>query len=270
VSLKGANLAFAKLDNADLRAAMMMFMSPEGISIVDRSDPNRGGGDGTVDFSNCSLKRASFGNAKLEGANFSGAMLQGASFRGAKLINVKFDGAILTGVDLKDLPPEVLQNCITDVTPAALEKFEMLRSRLDAHQQWIVSGGKQGSHCVLDGEDIRPMQNLVVGRPLTGLSARGAIAIGLNFSGCQLQGARFDGADLRDTDFSGADLRGASFADAKIAHAKFDKADLRSLVLGSGQVRGTRFSDALGTASQFASALIDGDANDLGLLAQAA
>ncbi len=148
VSLKGANLAFAKLDNADLRAAMMMFMSPDGVSIVDRS---AGGGDGTVNFSNCSLKRASFGNAKLEGANFSGALLQGASFRGAKLKNVKFDGAILTGVDLKDLPQDALQGCVTDVTPAALEKFEMLRSLLDAHQQWIVTAGKQGSHCILDG-----------------------------------------------------------------------------------------------------------------------
>lgn len=270
VSLKGANLSFAKLDNADLRAAMMMFMSADGVAIVDHGET---GGDGTVDFSNCSLKRASFGNAKLDGANFSGAMLQGASFRGAKLKNVKFEGAILTGVDLKELsvPPELLADCITDVSPASLAKFDMLRSRLDAHQEWIVSAGKQGSHCVLDGEDIRMLQKLVVGRPLTGLSARGAVGVGLNFAGSQLQGARFDGADLRDADFSGADLRGASFADAKIAHAKFDKADLRSLVLGSGQVRAVRFDSALGSESQFAGALLDDpDVTQLGLVTKAA
>jgi uncharacterized protein YjbI with pentapeptide repeats len=270
VSLKGANLAFAKLDNADMRAAMMMFMSPEGVSIVNRGDLVGGGADGTVDFSHCSLKRASFGNARLDGANFSGALLQGASFRGAKLKNATFKGAILTGVDLKDLPPESLEGSVTDVTPAALEKFEMLRSRLDAHQQWIVSGGKQGGYCVVDGEDIRTLQDLVVGRPLTGLSARGAIAIGLNFSGCQLQCARFDGADLRDANFTGADLRGASFADAKIVHAVFSQADLRSLVLSSGQVRATNFSDAVGTEDQFAGALLDGDATDLGLALRAA
>ncbi|HUB84760.1 MAG TPA: pentapeptide repeat-containing protein [Rhizomicrobium sp.] len=270
VSLKGANLSFAKLDNADLRAAMMMYMGAEGIAIVDHGEA---AGDGTVDFSNCSLKRASFGNAKLDGANFSGAMLQGANFRGAKLKNVKFEGAILTGVDLKDIgaPPEAFAGCITDVTPAALAKFDMLRSRLDAHQEWIVSAGKQGSHCVLDGEDIRMLQKLVVGRPLTGLSARGAVAVGLNFAGSQLQGARFDGADLRDADFTGADLRGASFADAKIGHAKFDKADLRSLVLGSGQVRAVHFEGALGSESQFAGALLDdGDVSQLGLIQRAA
>jgi uncharacterized protein YjbI with pentapeptide repeats len=252
---------------------MMMFMSPDGVDIVDRSDPNRGGGDGTVDFSNCSLKRASFGNAKLDGANFSGALLQGANFRGAKLKNVKFDGAILTGVDLRDLgvPPELLTGCIMDASPAVLERFETLRSRLDAHQEWIVSGGKLGSHCVLDGEDIRTLQKLVIGRPLTGLSARNAIAVGLNFSGSQLQGARFDGADLRDANFSSADLRGASFAGAKISHANFDKADLRGLVLGSGQVRTVSFADAIGTEHQFAGALLDdGDIAQLGLLVQAA
>jgi uncharacterized protein YjbI with pentapeptide repeats len=262
-SLKGANLAYAKLDNADLRAAMMMFMSPEGIAIVDR---NADGPQG-VDFSNCSLKKASFGNAKLDGANFGGALLQGADFKGAKLNNASFKGAVLTGVNVKDLKlsPEDLAGCITDPTPETVKRFDEMRGKLDAHQQWIVSAGAQGTHCVLDGEDIRLLQRLVVGRPLTGLSAKNAIAIGLNFSGCQLQGAKLDGADLRDADFTGADLRGASFRGANISHARFGKADMRNLPLINGQVRSVDFTDAAGLEEQFATCQLDGAASALGL-----
>ncbi|HEY5337502.1 MAG TPA: pentapeptide repeat-containing protein [Rhizomicrobium sp.] len=269
VSLKGANLAFAKLDNADMRAAMMMYMSPDGISILNRESASDGG---VVDFSNCSLKKASFGNAKLHGANFSGALLQGVNFRGAKLSDANFSGAVLTGVNLQDLqlPAETFKDCVTDISAQAQGKFDELRGRLDAHQQWIVTGGKQGNHCVLDGEDIRPLLQLVVGRPLTGLSARNAIAVGLNFSGCQLQGARFDGADLRDVDFTGADLRGASFAGAKISHACFNKADLRTLELSTGQARPANLCAAVGSLDQFGGALLDGQASDLGLAGQAA
>lgn len=270
-SLKGANLSGAKLDNADLRAAMMMFMSPEGISIIDRA----ANGPQGVDFSNCSLKKASFGNAKLDGANFNGALLQGADFKSARLSNASFKGAVLTGVNVKDLniSPEDLQTCVTDVTPQTVARFDELRGRLDAHQQWIVSGGTQGTHCILDGEDIRLLQKLVVGRPLTGLSAKNAIAISLNFAGCQLQGARLDGADLRDADFTGADLRGASFRGANISHACFDKADMRSLPLISGQTRGVDFTDAIGSEDQFATCQLDDPTAALGLraaMAQAA
>lgn len=254
-SLKGADLSHANLDNADLRAAMMMFITPDGkSSILDRK---AGSGPQGVDFSNCSLKKATFGNAKLDDAKFDGALLQGAVFKGARLANASFAGAVLTGVNLKELnvPPEALKDCVTDVSPETIKAFDQMRARLDGHQEWIVSGGAQGKHCVFDGEDMRLLTKLVVGRPLTGLSARGAIAIGLNFSGCQLQGARFDGTDLRDCDFTGADLRGASFRDAKISHARFDKADIRNLLLNSGNTRPTDFTGAQVTNDQFAAAL---------------
>jgi uncharacterized protein YjbI with pentapeptide repeats len=97
------------------------------------------------------------------------------------------------------------------------------------------------------------------------LSAKNAIAIGLNFSGCQLQGARLDGADLRDADFTGADLRGASFRGANISHARFGKADMRSLPLINGQVRAVDFTDATGLEEQFATCQLDGDVSMLGL-----
>jgi uncharacterized protein YjbI with pentapeptide repeats len=222
-----------------------------------------------VDFSNCSLKKASFGNAKLDGANFAGALLQGADFKGSKLNNASFKGAVLTGVNVKDLQlsPDDLKSCVTDPAPETIKRFDEMRGKLDAHQQWIVSGGKEGAHCVLDGEDIRLLQKLVVGRPLTGLSAKNAIAIGLNFAGCQLQGARLDGADLRDADFTSADLRGASLRGANITHARFGKADMRNLPLISGQSRAVDLTDAIGLEEQFSTCQLDGAAATLGLRA---
>jgi uncharacterized protein YjbI with pentapeptide repeats len=263
-SFRGARLSFAVLDHADLRAAMMMYVGDAGVSVVDR---DRGSENSSVDFSNCSLKGASFGNAKLDGANFSGALLHGANFRNAKLVNATFKGAVLTGVNLNELavPPEALAGCIADVTPAAAGKFGELKSRLDAHQQWISSGGAQGAQGVLDGEDLRPLRDLLVGRQLSGLSVRNAICIGLDFSGGQLQAAKFDGADLRDANFSNADLRGASLRATKLAHARFDKANLRALQLTSGSALAPDLAGADATEEQFYDATLDDKITALGL-----
>lgn len=263
-SFNGAKLSFAVLDGADLRAAMMMYVGPGGVSVVNgtrqlQTEP--GTTPAGVDFSHCSLKGASFGNAKLDGANFTGALLQGASFKGAKLSNVTFKNAVLVGVDLKDLalPPEALASCICDVTPQAAAKFDELRLKLDAHQQWIASGGANGARAVLDGEDLRPVRQLLVGRPLTGLSAQRACAVGIDFAGSELQAAKLDGADLRDALFSNADMRGVSLNGARIAHAKFDRANLGRLTMANGTAVVTDLNVADPAQDQFYGAILDGE-----------
>jgi len=239
-SFRGANLSYAVMDGGDLRAARMMVVSPKGTSITDRSTTSADHGssrksDG-VDFSNCSLKNASFGNAKLENADFSGAILEGVKFKGATLKNVNFHGAVLTGIDLKDLavPAEALKGCIMDVSPESAAKADALKAMLEAHEHWFLNDGRGGAPAVVDGEDLRPLQGSTAGRRLAGLSARGAIAIGLNFSETHLQAAKFDNADLRGADFSGCDLRGVSFRGANLSHAAFMKARLGSLRLAGG------------------------------------
>jgi len=233
-SFKGATLAYAVLDKADLRAGTMMIVGTKEISLIDR---NRSGQNPTgVDFSNCSLKGASFGDATLDGANFSGAMLQGASFKNATLTNAVFKNAVLTGVHLAELhvPPEALAESIRDILPQAMAKCDDLKSKIEAHQQWIITQGKEGCPAVLDGEDLRPMHEFFTGRRLSGLSARHVVGIGLDFSESQLQAAKFEGADLRGANFSRADLRGASFKGAKLAHANFEGADLGALEMANG------------------------------------
>jgi uncharacterized protein YjbI with pentapeptide repeats len=260
-SFNGARLMLAVLDRADLRAAMMMYVGSDGVSVVDNERRKASGAAMGVDFSNCSLKGASFGNAKLDGANFTGALLQGANFKSARLTNVTFANAVLTGVNIAELgvPPEALGGCIRDVTPEAAARFEALKDRLDSHQSWITSGGNQGAPANLDGEDLRPLHQLLVGRPLTGLSARRAVAVGLDFSGSQIQAAKLDGADLRDANFSSADLRGTSLRGARLAHARFDKANLCSLPLANGATLAPNFEDSYVCEMQFFGAIRDGE-----------
>lgn len=275
---RGANLSHAILDNADLRAATMMHVQPGGVSIVGRNEKGQDGRDktqagsrGGVDFSHCSLKNASFGNAKLDDADFSGALLHGANFRGARLENVTMKGAVLTGVDLSQLalPPETIAQCVTDAAPQAVQRAAALKNKLEAHQRWISTDGKEGAAAVLDGEDLRPLGNFFVGRALTGLSARQVMAIGINFSGCQLQAAKFDGSDLRDCDFSEAELSAASFANTKLAHAKFAKAHIGNLRLLAGKTILPNFAGAEANAKQFQDAVLDANIVDLGLNAEA-
>lgn len=258
-SFRGANLSFALLDNADLRAGMMMQMGGDRVTLIDHGDlaEQSVGGERGVDFSNCSMKGICFANANLKGVNFNGALLNGANFRGAKLADVSFVGAVISGVKDLAVPAEALKGAILDVAEANGDALAVLRPKLDEHQQWIASGGGRGRAAVLDDMDLRPLQNYLVGRQLTGLCARRAIAIGADFSGCQLQGAKFDGADLRDANFTGADLRGASFRGANIAHARFAKADIRILRLLNGNARETDFFESQQSDNQFATAVVD-------------
>ena len=262
-SFKGANLSFAALDNADLRAAMMVQMlGPGRVTVVDRGDPSEQAGSATggergVDFSNCSMKGICFANANLSGVNFNGALLNDANFRGAKLADVSFVGAVICGVKDLSVPPEALKGAIADVSADNDDAVAALRPKLDAHQQWIMTGGTQGQTAMLDDMDLRPLHKHFAGRQLTGLAARRAVAIGVDFQGCQLQAAKFDGADLRDANFSGADLRGASFRGANISHARFTKSDIRMLKLLSGKVRETDFFESQQSDNQFATAIVD-------------
>ena len=273
-SFRGARLAFAVLDNADLRAAAMMHVQPEGISISGRSGGNKGesgarqNGQHSVDFSNCSLKQVSFGNAKLDDVNFTGALLNGANFRGAHMTNVTLRGAVLTGVDIEELhlPAEAFAGCVIDSTSETIAKAPALRDKLEAHQMWIASDGTRGAPAIFDGEDLRPLKKDFAGRQLAGFSARNAIAIGVDFSGCRLQGAKFEGADLRDADFSRADLCGASFNAAKLAHCQFAKAHLGNLVLVSGEVLPPSLSGAEAVPQQFRDAILDDTLTAVGLV----
>jgi uncharacterized protein YjbI with pentapeptide repeats len=242
-----------------------MYVGAKQVELVDRAGTE--GAFGGVDFSNCSLRNASFGHAKLDNANFNNSMLHGASFRGAQITRSTFRGAVLTGVNISELKlsPEVLAQCVLDITPGAVQIADTLKLDIEMHHRWTVSDGREGKPTILDGRDLRPLQDYFAGRALVALHARDAVAIGVDFSGCQLQGAKFDGADLRAAIFTDADLSGASFKSAKLAHAKFDKARLGSLQLHTGELVQPSFLGAEASADQFVNAHLEEGLATLGL-----
>jgi uncharacterized protein YjbI with pentapeptide repeats len=243
VSLRQANLVDANFDEADLREAVLSRTGAKaGLRLAERpatAAAAEGDVSFSVDFTNCSMKRATLAGAKLEGANFTDALLDGADLKGANLKGARFAGAVLTGVTLDGaaIDPGALAHCLLDPTAAAIRRAAELLDRLEAAELWITSDGAEGRPARLDGEDLRPLGRVFPRRRLTALSADRACAVGVSFAGAQLQGASFDGADLRDADFTGADLRGASMRGAKLRHARFRECDLRPLPLAHGGAR---------------------------------
>lgn len=232
VILTGSNLSHAKLNRTDFRAGRTMKMASGRPVFTDR-----GGEANSVDFSNASLCSASFDGARLDHANFSGAIIQGTTFKGARLKHAEFKGAVLCDVNLDELnlPPAVLKTCTLAPSPAAKSARPLQLVKLYQHQLWVKSGGLEGTSAVFDGEDLRPISDVLAKHKLTAISAKRAIGIALDFSGLELQGANFEDADLRGANFECADLRGVRFRGAKLEHAKFMGADIGCLTLRSGQ-----------------------------------
>lgn len=254
-TLSGANLSGANLDEADLRAAVLFARDDtHGIrwaggrsGATEASFDNAGPSEAeahSVDFSNCSLAGASLRDANLKNADFSGANLSGVDLRGARLEGARFQAAILSGVDLTRLSigPSALKTCVLDPSPEACARVGEVERELDRAHDWVATRGQPAN---LEGFDLRPAAHLFRERLLAGLHAKGATAIGVDFTGAQLQGASFEGADLRAANFTRADLRGVSFLNANLAHAVFTEANLSELDLHSGLRLATRFDGAV-------------------------
>lgn len=253
VTLAGSNLSHARLDKCDFRPGRLMKSQPAGNdTVVDRNSSAPG-----VDFSYCSINGASFEGADLKGANFKGAIIIGSRFKDARMTGASFSGAILTDVDLSEmaLSPGALEGAILPPGAEAMAQRAQILFQLNAHQNWVESGGTRGTSAVLDGKDLRPFAHMIGKFKLTAISARKVIAAGVDFSCTELQGANFEGADLRGASFEAADLRGVNFAAAQLRHAKFLGADMRPLELKNGGVLTCNVSDADFTPEQRAEAV---------------
>jgi uncharacterized protein YjbI with pentapeptide repeats len=276
---RGANFSFAELDGADLRAGTVAISDRDGNFKLRQQRASQGprpvsfaGGSleetklenadaPEVDFTNCNMKAVNFGGANLKGANFSGAVLHGASFLNANLAGANFKRAVLTGVKLKDMQisSAQLKDCLLEPGPETIAKIPEILARIDGAILWVETKGKRGSKGIFDGEDLRSVQKNFKGKALSAISAKDAIAVGVDFSGCELQGAHFDEADLRDATFDNADLRGACFKGANLTHTKFRNCNLQSLPLNSGESIKTAFDGAVLAQTSFRDALCEDD-----------
>ena len=248
--LIGASLNGSVLDEADMRAAYVAVPDGKGgLQMRWRPGPVDRRDDG-ADFTNCAMRGVRLRNANLKGANFSGAILDGADFSGAKLADAIFHNAVMTGVSLGDLAlsPAQLDGAVLDPGPQALARMPAIAALLRDAAEWVESGGKRGKPGVLDGEDLRPLGGALKSRVLTGLSARGVIAIRMDFSGSELQGANFEGADLR----------GASFRNARLSHASLVRADFTPLTLSDGKLHSADFTGATLDRADFTGTRLQG------------
>jgi uncharacterized protein YjbI with pentapeptide repeats len=238
--LSGCNLAHARLNCADCRPGRMLQPGESGLQ--DVIDPQVA----SASFSRSFLSDVDFENARLEGADFSGAIIEASRFKGASLKNAVFQDAVLSGVDIAEmqLPASVLKTCIVAPSEHAASARAHLLEKLTLHQHWIATDGHEGVAAVFDGEDLRPLADMVRTSKLTAISAKGAIGVVMDFSGCELQGANFENADLRGASFEKADLRGVRFHNARLDHARFTGADLRPLRLHSGDYLPCDFTGA--------------------------
>ena len=240
----GASLTGAVLEEADLRAIRIIRAGSNPAGFGPSPD---GAADGSAaDMSHCAMRGARLCGANLKGVNFTGAVLEGANLSGANVAGAIFTGAVICGAigATQTLTAEQLGACIHDPTHRALARHPMLADRLDAGNLWVETDGAAGAPAVLDNEDLRPLGGLLRERLLTALSARGARAVGADFSASQLQGANFRGADLRGAVFDAADLRGACFENAELAHARFSGAILVPLRLVGGRMLPPSFRGA--------------------------
>jgi uncharacterized protein YjbI with pentapeptide repeats len=248
--LAGAVLSGSVMDEADMRAAYIVFPGPETGLRVLRHGPSPAGGLGEggfgADFTDCAMRGVRLCAANLKGADFTRAVLEHADLSGAKLTGAVFKDTVLDGVDLERtmLTPDQLSGCVFGPDPAALGRVEMIRERLRRGEAWAQTGGRDGAPASIDDEDLRPLRGAFRGRVLTALSARRVRAFNLDFTGSSLQGAVFDGADLRGAVFDNCDLRGASFEDARLSHARFAGADLAPLLLPDGRPHPVNFTGA--------------------------
>jgi uncharacterized protein YjbI with pentapeptide repeats len=249
--LAGAVLTGAVMDEADMRAAYIAFPTGEAGLHVFRHGPARpdhlASAGFAADFTDCAMRGVRLCAANLKGANFTGAVLESADLLGAKLTDAIFKDTVMSGVDMEklNLSPEQLNGCVLAPDASAVSRADLIRQRLSTAEAWATSAGRRGAPAVIDGEDLRPLQNAFRGRNLTAMAARRIRAIHIDFSGSSLQGAMFDGADLRGAIFDRCDLRGASFRDARLSHASFVGADLDPLVLQNGRPLPTNFDGAV-------------------------
>jgi uncharacterized protein YjbI with pentapeptide repeats len=247
--LTGCNLAHARLNCADCRPGRMLQSGESGLR--DVIDPHVA----SASFSRSLLSDVDFENAHLEGADFSGAIIEASRFKGASLKNAVFQDAVLSGVDLADLPPAALKTCIVAPSERSVSARVHQLEKLTLHQHWIATDGLEGIAAVFDGEDLRPLADVVRTAKLTAISAKGAIGVVMDFSGCELQGANLENADLRGASFENADLRGVRFHNARLDHARFKGADLRPLKLHSGDYLACDFTGAALAEDQLETAI---------------
>ncbi len=134
-----------------------------------------------------------------------------------------------------------------------------LREILKKHQEWLVSGGKEGERADLSDADLSGADlsyaNLR-GAKLIGANLREAKLIGANLREAKLSRAKLIGANLREAKLIGANLREAKLSEANLSGANLSGANLSGAHLSGAHLRETIFTDAIIDNTNFSKATL--------------
>jgi len=222
VSLRGADLAFANLTNAQLYRA-------------DLRDANlRGANLGDADLRGAFLEGANLGDANLLGTNLSGASLKDANLLGANL-----RGADLHGADSSDPHPWTVAN----LRSADLSETEFLSFGSEANLSGADLSDLNLSDAYLSGADLSDAN-------LSDANLSDAFLPDAFLREANLSNADLDDAGLKDANLRGANLSGAGLKDANLRGANLSGADLSGADLSSANLSYADLSHAKGMSNE--------------------
>lgn len=126
---------------------------------------------------------------------------------------------------------------------------DKLKEILDAHKDWLASGGKEGERADLSGARLRGVNNLLSKADLRranlcNANLRGVNLRSANLSESVLSGVNFNNADLCGVDLCGADLSKADLIVANLNGAKLSGINLRRANLSGAKLSGADLSEA--------------------------
>jgi len=238
VSLRGADLAFANLTNAQLYRA-------------DLRDANlRGANLGDADLRGAFLEDANLSNANLLGTNLSGAWLKDADLLGANL-----RGADLHGADSSDPHPWTLANLRSADLSRAFESVANLSvanlsdlNLRDANLWEADLSDADLSDANLSGAFLKDANLSGANLEKADLSDAGLLRA--NLRDAKLSGANLSDARLEDANLSAANLSGADLSEADLSEADLSGADLSSADLSSADLSSADLSHAKGMSNE--------------------
>ncbi len=128
----------------------------------------------------------------------------------------------------------------------AIDSPEALEAAVQAHAEWIQSGGDSGRKADFRKLDLRKANlrgvNLreadLAEADLAGADLSGAELLKANLQGARLRKVNFQGATLVDANLQGADLRGAKFQDADLTDSCLRGANLRGVEMHGCDLEG--------------------------------
>lgn len=310
--LRGANMARAKLRNAnlkgaDLRSGVMVIVDAGREKKVKRAtdlanadlqgsmmsganlaESNMSGARlADADLSDANMFAVNLAGADLSGCNLSGAKLKNANLKGAKLNDALLTGTDLSGANLRnvdlanvDLAQANTSNSIGSkaVTPLP----EDIRILINAHTEWLTSGGASGAPLDVTGRDLTELDftgldlsaacfddcilrgALLVDTIMVMTSMRNADLSRARFSGAIMngvrmsyancskavcQGVKFGGVEQRDSkgqktgEVWRADLTFADFSNADVRNSVFDEPRMKGAILRKANIAGVAFGE---------------------------